>query len=393
MSAPDKRPVTVKLFLTRFIFSFPIQLFVILIKKNQILLIYWLLLFGFVTGNIAGQFGIPYLFLDPEYLGTVGWWSFFIIGLMSGAFIMVFNISSYIINAFTFPFIASLARPFLKYTINNFIVPVLFILVYFFELYRFQHFSEFQSMSTILIQYAAFLTGMVVTLFITLTYFFRTNQDIVRTFGMKASDTDPDNPLAEHISTGRGIRWMLRLSNRLKWRVDTYLSTPFKVKLVRRTEHYDAKMFETIIKQNHLNAAIVEIFVFGIFILLGLFREHKFFLIPAGASIILIFSMFIMLTSAFRFWMKEWATTMFIFFFLVLNYFSTFDFEARQNKVYGMNYHEPRAKYEPAAMIVPPSDVTRDSLQTISILEKWKSKINSDIKPKLILINSSGGGL
>ena len=27
-----------------------------------------------MTGNIASRFGIPFLFLDPEYLGTVGWW-------------------------------------------------------------------------------------------------------------------------------------------------------------------------------------------------------------------------------------------------------------------------------------------------------------------------------
>ena len=389
----SKESVTARLFLTRFIFSFPIQLFVVLIKKNHFLLIYWFLLFGFVSGNFAARFGIPYLFLDPEYLGTVGWWSFFIIGLMCGAFIMVFNISSYIINAYTFPFIASLARPFLKYAINNFIVPALFILVYFYEIYQFQRHSEFQSVSAILLQYAAFLCGMAVTLFITLTYFFRTNKDIVRSYGMKASDADPDVPLAEHLSRGTGIRRMLRLSNRLKWRVDTYLSTPFKVKLVRKTEHYDTKMFDAIIKQNHLNAAIVEIFVFGIFILLGLFREYKWFLIPAGASIILIFSMFIMLTSAFRFWLKEWATTMFIFLFIALNFFSKFDFEARQNKVYGMNYNEPKVKYLPDSVKISRFDFHHDSLQAISILEKWKNSLPAGEKPKLILINASGGGL
>ncbi|HLG34756.1 MAG TPA: patatin-like phospholipase family protein [Bacteroidia bacterium] len=391
--SPVKESVTAKLFLTRFIFSFPIQLFVILIKKNHILMIYWFLLFGFVTGNFAARFGIPYLFLDPEYLGTVGWWSFFIIGLMCGAFIMVFNISSYIINAYTFPFIASLARPFLKYAINNFIVPALFILVYFYELYQFQRHSEFQTVSTILMQYVAFLCGLLLTLFVTLTYFFRTNKDIVRSYGMKASDADPDVPLAEHLSRGTGIRRMLRLSNRLKWRVDTYLSTPLKVKLVRRTEHYDTKMFDAIIRQNHLNAAIVEIFVFGIFILLGLFREYKPFLIPAGASIILIFSMFIMLTSAFRFWLKEWATTMFIFLFIALNFFSKFDFEARQNKVYGMNYHEPKAVYNPDTIKISRHDIEQDSLHAISILEKWKSNLHAGANPKLILINASGGGL
>ena len=65
---------------TRFIFSFPIQLLVLLIKKNHMLLIYWLLLFYMVLGDLNSRFGTPYLFLDPEYMGHVGFRSFFIMG-------------------------------------------------------------------------------------------------------------------------------------------------------------------------------------------------------------------------------------------------------------------------------------------------------------------------
>src|SRR4051794_11020576 len=114
----------------RFFYSFPIQLVIVLLKANQILLLYWLILFEWVLGNLSQRFGIPFLFLDPEYMSEVGFRSFFIMGFTAGCFIMVFNVSSYIINGSRFPFIATLARPFMKYTINNFIVPVAFILVY-----------------------------------------------------------------------------------------------------------------------------------------------------------------------------------------------------------------------------------------------------------------------
>ena len=107
---------------TRFIFSFPIQLLVLLFKKNHMLLLYWLLLFYMVLGDLKSRFGTPYLFLDPEYMGHVGLRSFFIMGFTTGSFIMVFNMSSYIINGFRFPFIATLSRPFMKYCINNFIL-------------------------------------------------------------------------------------------------------------------------------------------------------------------------------------------------------------------------------------------------------------------------------
>mgnify|MGYP003347633102 CR=1 FL=1 len=81
----------------RLYYSFPVQLVVLLLKKNHIMLIYWLVLLGWVTNSMSKTFGIPFLFLDPEYMGEVGMLSFFMTGLSAGAFIMAFNISSYII--------------------------------------------------------------------------------------------------------------------------------------------------------------------------------------------------------------------------------------------------------------------------------------------------------
>src|SRR3954470_6721344 len=123
-----------RLVVKRFLYSFPIQLVIVLLKANQVLLLYWIILFEWVLGGLSQRFGVPFLFVDPEYMGKVGFRSFFIMGFTAGCFIMVFNISSYIINGSRFPFIATLARPFMKYTINNFIVPVTFILVYLFRI-------------------------------------------------------------------------------------------------------------------------------------------------------------------------------------------------------------------------------------------------------------------
>jgi len=38
------------------------------LKKNLLLLSFWILLFAIVTGTISIKYGIPYSFLDPEYL-------------------------------------------------------------------------------------------------------------------------------------------------------------------------------------------------------------------------------------------------------------------------------------------------------------------------------------
>ena len=294
---------------SHFIYSFPIQLLMLLIKKNHLLLLYWFILFGFITGWLSQRFGIPYLFLDPEYIGGVNFRSFFIMGFATGCFIMVFNLSSYIINGFRFPFIATLSRPFMKFTVNNFIVPTLFVLVYIYQIISFQIYNEFQSPLNAIIDVSGFLLGLVIIILFTLTYFFRTNKDIVIMFGIEASDTNPDAPVAEHLKKKEEEKrkFSFRMKYSKQWRVDTYISSLRRVKLVRHTEHYKKEMLESVFRQNHLNAAIVEIIVFVLFILMGLFKEYSLFKIPAGASIILIFSMLLMLSSAFRFWLKSWS--------------------------------------------------------------------------------------
>ena len=50
----------------RVIFFFPFQLLFVYFKKNHVLLFFWFLAFGYVTGIIGRPYGIPYLFLPPS---------------------------------------------------------------------------------------------------------------------------------------------------------------------------------------------------------------------------------------------------------------------------------------------------------------------------------------
>jgi hypothetical protein len=384
-----------KLSLRHIIFSFPIQLVVVLIKKNHILLLYWLILFGFITGYLSQRFGIPFLFLDPEYMGQVGFRSFMLMGFATGCFIMVFNISSYIVNGFRFPFIATLARPFMKYTLNNFFMPTFFVVVYLWKLIHFQVYNEYKDMDVVLYDTLGFLLGLGTVITFTLTYFFRTNKDIRHISGMDVSDANPHAPYADHIvEDSKGKKWLVRFRVRRQrtWRVDTYLSSPIKIKLVRKTEHYTQEMIDTVFRQNHLNAAVVELIVFVIFIIMGLFKENPYFQIPAGASIVFLFSMFIMLSGAFRFWLKTWAVTAFYFLLFFLNFLSQYGLFHPANKAFGVNY-DTRAEYNLNSLMALASDeqARQDKDSTLIILNNWRHKFHE--KPKLVLLNCSGGGL
>src|SRR5665213_1728879 len=113
--------------LRRAFYFFPLQLLFMTIKENLVFIFVWLLFFGFITQSIAGKYGVPYLFLYPEYFNRVGFSSYFLVGFSCGGFIMSFNVSSYIINSWRFPFLATLERPFFTFVLNNFFIPLVFL--------------------------------------------------------------------------------------------------------------------------------------------------------------------------------------------------------------------------------------------------------------------------
>ena len=177
----------------KLIFFFPLQLLLVNLKRNHLLLILWLILFGFVSKSLASKYGIYYLFLAPEYLGSVSFWSYFIMGFAIGTFVMTFNISSYIMNSKYFPFIAALKRPFLRFCINNSLLPFIFITYYILQVVNYQIQNENTSKETIALYVFAIIIGYVINIIGTLTYFLSTNKNIFEKLGISSS-VDDENP-------------------------------------------------------------------------------------------------------------------------------------------------------------------------------------------------------
>jgi hypothetical protein len=171
---------------------------VMYIKKNKSFLFFWLLLFGIITENVGTKYGLQFLFLNPEYLGTVGFTSFFIVGMMMGMFIVAFNIAGFLLNSFRFPFLATLSRTFLKFFLNNFIIPLSFILLYCIRICQFQLESQLKPISEITIDIIGLLSGIAAILFLSLRYFQSTNQDINKMFGVKHADKDDLLPMRDY---------------------------------------------------------------------------------------------------------------------------------------------------------------------------------------------------
>lgn len=390
-----------KLLFRKIFYFFPLQLLFLHLKKNILLLVYWLLLFGYTFSVFGTKYGIPYLFLVPEYLDKVNIKSYLLLGFAFGGFVMAFQIASYIMNGFRFPFIATLARPFYKYALNNSFLPFIYIIFFLIESARFQYYSEQFTVTQITLNLLSFIGGYAVNIILTLTYFITTNKDlskiedkdIVKTKKSKITRTHID-PM--RIPLHKGIKWF-NFSTRNQRYIETYLNSPFNISLARSMMHYDEQTLKKIFTQNHMNASIYQIVVIITLVIIGAFKEIPIFLIPAGASILLLFTLFIMISSALHSWIKGWSTFALIAGLALINYLSQFDFLNYQTKAYGLSYKEydlsPYSEKRINEIAYDEYDNHNDYNNTLDILENWRKKFPEESNPKMIFINCSGGGM
>ena len=382
----------------RIFYSFHFRLVLLDVKKNQLLLIFWLLFFGIITNSIAPRYGVAYLFWGPEYFDKISFLSYFITGFACGGFIMAYNIASYIKNGFRFPFLATLRNPFMKYCLNNFFIPFTFSTLYSLQIFLFLKSEGNFSYPEILLMILGFIGGNLFFIFVAFTYFFTTNKDITKLYGIQI--TEPVIQRTRNGTEHSGERNPYLIKESRDWYVETYLSNPFKIRLVRSVRHYKKEMLKAVLKQNHKAAFTFQMFSIISLIVLGLFAKFPAFEIPASASLFLLFTMFIMLFSSFYTWFRGWSTILFVLFLIAFNYLHKIPGLKIENHAYGLNYEMQKAEYSYDNFKIIDkqySNLNKDMDATIMILNKWKAKntdpTNPEKKPKIVFINVSGGGL
>ena len=375
---------------------FPIQLLIAHLKYNNILLFFWVVLFSFILKLWGNDFGIPLLFLDPEYLGSVNFISYLILGASCGSFIMAFQIASYIVNSYRFPFLANITTPFVKYTINNSIIPLSFIITFVYCNSHFQIKNENATMEEILYQTLGFLLGSGFFYLVSLTYFFTIGSNFLRLLNLNNEKQKPIIP----INRLQKSIWKKHLFEHRKGNkiiVQSYLSNPFEITKTEKQEVFDYRIIKKHFRTSHLVAGIFELLVVCIVVTLGLFRDSPFFRIPAAASIFISFTMLLMIASAFHTWLKAWSLPVFILLFVLLNWLSGYEFFGKRNQAFGLNY-KTNAAVIPESMLFDNqlvNQIDEDSRKGIAILEQWKMQSSNieNAKPTLVFLNVSGGGL
>ena len=376
-----------KAWLRGFYYSFPVQLLFLHFRKYQVLLVFWFILFATVSGYFMKGFGADSLYLAPEYLGNVNAVSTALVGVSIGMFIMSWNISTFVLFSKHFRFLAATTNPFLKYCINNTIIPVVFLVFYFVHAYEHTRYKELISPVEILFLTGGFLSGLTLILAISFIYFFRADRSILRRLFPQM--TNPD----DYITHLRPVKETYHTDSLMH--VEWYFETPARLRPTRDVRHYTPEFIDSLFKRHHF-AAILCVFVAFIFLIgIGFFLESPFFQIPAAASITIFFSILIGVAGAFSYFLQSWSIPYLLALLLVINFFYKIDWIDPRNKGYGLNYQNknerPTYTKEGLMSLCTPDKVEADRRNMISILEKWKARQETD-KPLLVMLNTSGGG-
>ncbi|HTE25309.1 patatin-like phospholipase family protein [Flavitalea sp.] len=368
-------------------YSFPLQLVLLHLKKFQILLIFWYLLFSTVSGSFMKNYGADSLFLAPEYLGEVNFVSAAIVGISIGIFIMSWNITTFILFSRHFHFLATTTKPFLKYCINNGIIPLTFLIYYFIEAIVFDTRKELMSATEVIYLTSGFLTGLTLIIGISLFYFFRADKSIIRR--LTPVITNP-----ELIKVQFKKRESKLHGSRLI-KVEWYLNSIKRLKKVRDVSHYSNEFIESVFSRHHF-AAVLSIFIAFLFlILIGFWSDEPLFQLPAASGITIFFAILIAVSGAFSYFLQSYSLPVMILLFAIMNLLYKYDVIDPSNKAYGLNYNnrEERPVYDRDQImnIMSEKNVQRDKKNMIGILNRWKAKQKTD-KPIMYIINTSGGG-
>lgn len=367
-------------------YSLPVQLLFLHLRKYQLLLLFWVIMFATVSGRFLKSMGADALFLAPEYLGDVNALSAGIMGMTIGVFIMCWNITTFILFSRHVHFLAATQYPFFKYCINNSVIPIAFLIYYLANGYRFLHFKELIAPVEIIFIGVGFITGLLITLSVSFTYFFGADKTILKRVqplfkGATAlvSHLQPEQPK----KTGSLIH--------AEWFLTSFAS----VRRCRDVSHYSEHLMDTIFKRHHFAAVVSVVIAMFFLITIGFFLESPFFQIPAGASTTLLFAIMIGASGALAYFFQSWSIPFLAVFLFALNFLYKTDIIDPRNKAYGLSYTNKQAwpvySRECLDSMASATNRAADKANMIQVLERWKQK-QGEAKPLLVLIATSGGG-
>lgn len=369
-------------------YFFPVNLLVLHFKKNQILLGFWFFFFLAVSGKVGSSFGLHYLFLDPEYLHKVDFWSMLIVGLSLGLFTLSFFITCYILDGHKYKFLGLTRYPFIIFSLNNGVIPLIFFIYYSLKVISFQASAGMQGKGQIFLDITGLFLGYFFIISVVFFYFSRTNRSALNDLIISI-----DEGLRRRRANSRRALRKIISSRKSTFKIRSYFKSPIKIERVNKNIRLNSLAITKVFDQNHLNAIFVEVVIFIVFMSLGFYRDFETFRIPAGASTFLFFSFMMMLVGALFYWLRGWAISVVIIGLISIDSLMQVEIIKSHYEAFGIDYENKTTTYtkEKISQLNSMSLRDRDKETTLKTLKNWRAKFGQE-NPKLVLIASSGGG-
>ncbi|HWB27423.1 MAG TPA: patatin-like phospholipase family protein [Chitinophagaceae bacterium] len=377
-----------KKYLVGVFYSLPVQLALLHLRRYQVLLIFWYILFATISGNFLETYGANSLYLAPEYLNRVDALSTAIVGFSIAIFIMSWNITTFILHAKYIKFLATTAQPFLKYCINNALIPLVFVITYIVYACRYARYQELMDTGRIIILTVSSLLGFALSIAIAAIYFYNADKTIYRRM--------------QAVLTSANLKYEKKTKRRRthlvagEMRVDWFLSAKLQLRKPRIIRHYSQQFLDSIFKRHHIAAVLIVLLAFVSLIGIGYFSESKLFQFPAAASITVFFAILIAAAGAITLFLRSWAIPVLFGVLVLFNWLYKENIIDPTNKAYGLNYlnRADRPAYDQTnvARLINADSVAADVHNYLQILDRWKTKQHED-KPVMFIVDVSGGGI
>jgi len=313
-------------------------------------------------------------------------------GVLVSGFTTAYNITCYISDGHRFSFIATLSNPFNKFSLNNSILPFSFLLTYLYQVIRFQINNEFTSAGELALNLTGFFAGYLAMGGLLQLYFRFTQKDIFKFVICRIDEKIKQNVKVTRASTMK----KLDIVRKKQERVDNYFDHKLRLRKVspEDNEFYDKTAILQVFDQNQFNLVVIELLIFAMVLVLGIFKDYPAFQFPAAASFMIFLTIFVMLSGAFSYWFGGWSITVAMGIFLVLNFLAGEGWLTKKYQAFGLNYKMDPVDYtiDELKEMNSDSSIQQARQHTLLILENWKKKFKGGPTPKMVFICSSGGG-
>jgi hypothetical protein len=368
----------------------PVQLLFLHFRKYQLLLVFWLVLTLTLTGDFAAHFGASTLFLAPEYLGEISFTSMFLLGGATAVFIMSWHITTFIIHSHRMPFMGATRQAFLKYCVNNALLPLAFLVFYSVVTVRFQWYNEHMPLEKVILLQAGFYLGVVLLVAVSFAYFFRVDRNLLKIVIATIANPSPIREIIPYDTLDYEYDLI---------RAETYLSERLGLRRIRELEAYPPRVLSTVLRRHHRNAVTAFLFSVVTLLVLGVFMDEPVLRIPAGAGFMILFALLTGMVGAVKYFLRSWELLGWIILAVVLSLLVQYQVFDLRSIAYGLNYRTAKTEvpvydYTALRRVFTPERYQRDRELGLQRLDRWRQRrmAAGDTKPPVIVIGVSGGG-